>query len=403
MWISADKRCLHFSNSHDFELNFGITPNHEGPCALPILSTPFHFIATYFLLWSTKLLCATHICYEEYVFTLESQASLKSQYKITTTLSSAVHFNPVHQVLIYLHSHAMLHSYTISWTLVRCLSSTRQCKSSNCLQLRALIFEVFPPCFYEGKSENKVPYFIVTTPHSETPLYWLKVQTLVARRKHFRRSSSAIFVEDAVLQWVLYCVCRHKKGFNQGQLQLKFIVKFRQFMALMWWPCSMCENGVGNLVAVTWVWQMNKGAGVLPHQQILSLQLRRLCMLIAECCLNSWKNSLIFHMAQSETLFTNVQGIEKCAAGGSLDNWHRTTRKNRMGASPTLMIMVRISWSKSLPGMKLGTFISSPTRKNIFVPSDSNHMMTSSMRCKHGCMVRIPPSIDRVLRNGFPA
>jgi hypothetical protein len=42
-------------------------------------------------------------------------------------------------------------------------------------------------------------------------------------------------------------------------------------------------------------------------------------------------------------------------------------------------------------------------RKNIFVPSDSKHMMTSSMRCKHGCVVRIPPSIDRVLRNGFPA
>jgi len=26
----------------------------------------------------------------------------------------------------------------------------------------------------------------------------------------------------------------------------------------------------------------------------------------------------------------------------------------------------------------------------------------SSMKCKHGCMVRIPPSIDRVLKNGFP-
>ena len=41
--------------------------------------------------------------------------------------------------------------------------------------------------------------------------------------------------------------------------------------------------------------------------------------------------------------------------------------------------------------------------KNIFMPSDSNHMMMSSLRCKHGCMVRIPPSINRVLRNGFPA
>jgi hypothetical protein len=40
--------------------------------------------------------------------------------------------------------------------------------------------------------------------------------------------------------------------------------------------------------------------------------------------------------------------------------------------------------------------------KNIFVPSDSNHMMMSNMRCKHGCVVSITPSIDRVLRNGFP-
>ena len=39
------------------------------------------------------------------------------------------------------------------------------------------------------------------------PLYSLKVQTLLARWKHFRSSSSAIFVDDAVPQWVLYCVC----------------------------------------------------------------------------------------------------------------------------------------------------------------------------------------------------
>jgi len=112
---------------------------------------------------------------------------------------------------------------------------------------------------------------------------------------------------------------------------------------------------------------MNKGAGILAHQQILSLQLRRLCLLIAKCCLKSWKNSLIFHMAQSGTLFTNVQGTEKCAAGGSLDNWQRTTRKtvwvHPSLISSTLMTMVKISWSKSLPGMKLGTIISSPTRK----------------------------------------
>jgi hypothetical protein len=28
--------------------------------------------------------------------------------------------------------------------------------------------------------------------------------------------------------------------------------------------------------------------------------------------------------------------------------------------------------------------------------NDSNHLMMSNMRCKHGCVVRIPPSINRV-------
>jgi hypothetical protein len=82
-------------------------------------------------------------------------------------------------------------------------------------------------------------------------------------------------------------------------------------------------------------------------------------------------------------------------------------KKTRMGhpslISSTLMIMVIISWRKSLPGMKLGTFISSVTHKHFFVPSDSNHVIMSSMRCNHGCVVRIPLSIDRVLRNGFLA
>jgi len=39
------------------------------------------------------------------------------------------------------------------------------------------------------------------------PLYSLKVQTLIVRWKHFHSSSSAVFMDDAVLQWVLYCVC----------------------------------------------------------------------------------------------------------------------------------------------------------------------------------------------------
>ena len=36
------------------------------------------------------------------------------------------------------------------------------------------------------------------------PLYSLKVQALATRWKHFHSSSSAIFVDDAVPQWVLY-------------------------------------------------------------------------------------------------------------------------------------------------------------------------------------------------------
>ena len=39
------------------------------------------------------------------------------------------------------------------------------------------------------------------------PLYSLKVQTLVARWKLFCSSNSAIFVDNTVLQRLLYCVC----------------------------------------------------------------------------------------------------------------------------------------------------------------------------------------------------
>jgi hypothetical protein len=95
----------------------------------------------------------------------------------------------------------------------------------------------------EGKSENKVPYFIATKElHIVRWLFIdLKFRNLPLDGKHFRRSSSAIFVDDAVPQWVLYCVCGHKKRFSQlfgfcgvkGQLHLKFIMKFEQFMALM--------------------------------------------------------------------------------------------------------------------------------------------------------------------------
>jgi hypothetical protein len=46
---------------------------------------------------------------------------------------------------------------------------------------------------------------------SEMALYSLKVQTLVARWKHFCGSSSIVFVDDTVPQWLLYCVCGHNQ------------------------------------------------------------------------------------------------------------------------------------------------------------------------------------------------
>jgi len=48
------------------------------------------------------------------------------------------------------------------------------------------------------------------------PLYSLKVQTLVARWKHLRSSSSAILVDYAVPQRALYRVCGRKKRCDQS-------------------------------------------------------------------------------------------------------------------------------------------------------------------------------------------
>ena len=50
------------------------------------------------------------------------------------------------------------------------------------------------------------------------PLFSLKVQTLATKCKHFHSSSSTIFVDDAVPQWVLHCVCGHKK--DDGKMGL---------------------------------------------------------------------------------------------------------------------------------------------------------------------------------------
>jgi len=145
------------------------------------------------------------------------------------------------------------------------------------------------------------------------PLYSLKVQTLVARWKHFRSSSSAIFMDDAVPQWVLYCV------WAQEEVRSVIRVLWAEGTAPIETHCEIQAIYGSNVMSVQHVRKWCREFSdcslsvtdeqrkcVLPHQQILSLQLRRLCVLIAEYCLKSWKNSLIFHMAQSGTLFTNV-------------------------------------------------------------------------------------------------
>ena len=88
------------------------------------------------------------------------------------------------------------------------------CVTKNVLLLQLAFLQNH---FYEEKSESEVPYFIATKKlHIVRCLFiYFKVQTLVARWKHFRSSSSAIFVDDAVPQWLLYCVCGHKKSCGQ--------------------------------------------------------------------------------------------------------------------------------------------------------------------------------------------
>ena len=104
------------------------------------------------------------------------------------------------------------------------------------------------------------------------PLYSLKVQTLVARWKHFHRSSSAIFV-DAVQQWVLYlraracvcvCVCVCMCVWTQEEFQsvIRFLwakgtapIEIHREIQAVYDPNVMTvqhvRKCVGNLVAVT--------------------------------------------------------------------------------------------------------------------------------------------------------
>ena len=83
---------------------------------------------------------------------------------------------------------------------------------------------------------------------------------------------------------------------------------------------------------------MNKGMGVLPHQQILSLQLRRLCMLIAECCLKSWKNSLILHVAQSGDIVHERLGYRQVCIRGVPRQLTEDHNETRMGAPLTHLL-----------------------------------------------------------------
>ena len=92
---------------------------------------------------------------------------------------------------------------------------------------------------------------------------------------------------------------------------------------------------------------MNKGAGVLPHQQILSLQLRE-------------ELEEQFNLSHG-TIWDIVHeclGYRKVCSRWVPRQLRRGPRKtiwmHPSLISSALMIMVRISWSKSLLGMKLG-------------------------------------------------
>jgi hypothetical protein len=85
---------------------------------------------------------------------------------------------------------------------------------------------------------------------------------------------------------------------------------------------------------------------------------------------------------------------------------HGNARSHR--AHATVNLLERWGWKilehpPQSPDLAPSDFHLFSNIKKIFVPSDSNHMMMSSMMCKRDCVVRIPPSIDRSLRNGFLA
>ena len=138
------------------------------------------------------------------------------------------------------------------------------------------------------------------------PLYSLKVQTLVSRWKHFRSSSSTIFVDDSVPQWVLFCVCGHKKRCDQlfglgnsgapaqqpgsGTFGLSSLPQQEktsscQAIQITCWCQAWGANMVawsGSHLLSTGVWEM----GFLPTQ--VPQQRRWLCGKISELKCNKW-------------------------------------------------------------------------------------------------------------------
>jgi len=242
-------------------------------------------------------------------------------------------------------------------------------------------------------------------------IYSLKVQTFVARWKLFLSSNSAIFVDDAVPQWLLYFLCGHKKMFDQifgfcgqkGQLQLKFITGDEtcvhqyypetQAQSMAWkHPRSPTIKNWRYQPALGNLWRQSFGTWMVCFCCTFPLLMKQSILLLIRPLSKNLRELLNARGRRCRT-----RGCCYCMTMPDRIQFMRQWTFWNDGAGNFLSIRptARI-WH-------LWTFISSPTWQNIFVRSDSNHMMTSSMRCKHVCLVRIPPSVNRVLRNGFPA
>ena len=133
----------------------------------------------------------------------------------------------------------------------------------------------------------------------------LFTQTLTTRWKHFHSSSSAIFVDDAVPQWVLYCVCGHKKNNGtmglgnswapalqpgSGTFGLHLFPNMKktsscQAIQITWWCQAWGANMAawsGSHLLSTRFWELD-----FPPRQV-SQQRRWLCGKISEVKCNKW-------------------------------------------------------------------------------------------------------------------